>query len=185
MPSKFFLKLTHTTDQPQIKSKKKQNIEKHAISSDPRFNDNSGTFKQENFDKHYGFISDLEKKELQNLKKEKNKLSKARHKNINKGGKGECTEEEHRLISVIRSKTQRMQAKEKRLKDKKLAEERKKQEIEAVKEGKKAYYGDAVREQTKTSDDSSSRRIKKSDQKGMKRKNMPADFRRSAKNRKQ
>ena len=158
-------------------SNKKSIIEAKSKTTDPRFNEKFGQFKQENFDKYYGFIEDIEKDELKELEKKKNVIAKKRHKiSSKKGQKVQSSETEHILIDAIRSKKQRLAAKEDRRKNKEKEKIRKEQEIEAVKQGKKAYYGPAVGER------SSGKQKSEKGQKSNKRKFMPGEFRRSAKN---
>ena len=104
------------------------------------------------------------------------------------------------MISAIRSKTQRLQAKQDREVKRKQDQEKKAAEIEAVRQGKKAYYGDGRREQEDASKSPNKKQQntrkrtaaptgdkKKTDRFSSKRarKHMPDEFRRSAKNTKQ
>merc|ERR1712071_447004 len=43
---------------------------------DPRFSEDFGTYRVQDFDKYYGFIEDIEKAEIDELKKKKSKLAK-------------------------------------------------------------------------------------------------------------
>merc|ERR1712087_264913 len=101
-------------------------LQKHAEKvTDPRFSDDFGSYKAENFEKYYGFIEDIEKNELEQLKKQQKSLAGKRRKR-----QGKTSEFEHNLIQTIKSKKQRLDAKDQKRKEKVKEKERKKEELQ-------------------------------------------------------
>merc|ERR1711976_705505 len=140
------------------------NAHKH---DDPRFSDQHGEFKQKNFDKYYEFIDDIEQSEIDQLKKHQQKLAGKRR----KGAPGKTTNDhEHEIIGTIKSREQRLQARKTRRAERKLENKKRKDEVQAVREGKMPYFS----KKAKSNDEN---KPPKKD----KRKNMPDGFRRSAK----
>jgi len=98
---------------------------------DPRFDDTSGTFDKELFEKGYGFLKDLKAEDERSLKKFI-KTSTSRD-----GEDSEQVEEAKRKLKAIK-RASREETKEKKV-DEKL-KSMKKAELAAVKEGKKPFF---------------------------------------------
>ncbi|XP_076464142.1 ribosomal RNA processing protein 36 homolog [Babylonia areolata] len=99
---------------------------KKRVVRDPRFDDISGTFREDIFDRDYSFIKDLKaeekKKVKKQLKKEKNE------------------EKKQKLKQILNRMAQEEQTKESKQNKKKLLQEWKEKERERVKEGKTPYF---------------------------------------------
>merc|ERR1711934_1022535 len=130
--------------------------------NDPRFSDQHGEFKQSNFDKHYGFLDEIEAKEISELKKFKNKLAKTRIKKKAKGKNAETTEAEHEAIGAIRSREQRLKAKQDRKEERKDYFRKRKEMVKEVSEGKMPYYGKNADDRGKNDESKEPKRSKRS-----------------------
>lgn len=99
---------------------------KERVVRDPRFDDISGTFREDIFHRDYSFIKDLKieekKKVKKQLKKEKNE------------------EKKRKLKQLLNKMTQEEQTTETRQNKKKLLQDWKEKERERVKEGKTPYF---------------------------------------------
>ncbi|KAJ7341198.1 hypothetical protein JRQ81_005030 [Phrynocephalus forsythii] len=99
---------------------------KKKVPRDPRFDDLSGEYKPEVFEKTYGFLNDIRKKEKEMVQKQ---LKKSRN-----------TEQKNKLEQLLKRMTQREEAQRKLQKEREKDLAFKKQQRELAKQGKKPFY---------------------------------------------
>lgn len=99
---------------------------KKQMTRDPRFDELSGTFNQEKFDKAYSFLDDIKTNERKCLKKEICKTKQP--------------EKKQQLESLLRRMEQQAAAKKSEDAKREAEKKRKKAELELVKQGKRPYY---------------------------------------------
>lgn len=113
-------KVSVLRDAPGVAGRKKK------INRDPRFDDISGHFRQDIFDREYSFIGDIKSQEKQKVQKQ-----------LKKEKRQEKKEKLRRLLTKMNQQEQ--QASEDK-KKKKIVEDWKKKEKALVKEGKTPYF---------------------------------------------
>ena len=108
-------------DQPRyvVKSNKRS-------TRDPRFNDLSGAYNEELFEKSYAFVQDIKKNEYESVKTQ---LKKVRN-----------TEEKEKLLKVKQKMDTELKVKAEKEKKRELFKKQKQQVSEQTKIGKKAFY---------------------------------------------
>ncbi|XP_063158650.1 ribosomal RNA processing protein 36 homolog [Candoia aspera] len=99
---------------------------KKKVSRDPRFDDLSGEYKPEVFEKTYNFLNDLRKEEKEVIQKQ---LKKSQN-----------VEEQNKLQQLLKRMTQQEEAQKKRQKERENSLAFKKQQRELAKQGKKPFF---------------------------------------------
>ncbi|KAM6460923.1 ribosomal RNA processing protein 36 homolog isoform 1-T3 [Liasis olivaceus] len=99
---------------------------KKKVSRDPRFDDLSGEYKPEVFEKTYSFLNDLRKKEKEVIQKQ---LKKSQN-----------VEEQNKLQQLLKRMTQQEEAQRRRQKERENSLAFKRQERELAKQGKKPFF---------------------------------------------
>lgn len=99
---------------------------KKRVSRDPRFDELSGTFNQEKFDEAYSFLDDIKANEKEQLKRELRKTKQLDRK--------------HQLQSLLKRMEQQEAAKKSADAKREAERQRKKAEMELVKQGKRPFY---------------------------------------------
>lgn len=99
---------------------------KKRMARDPRFDELSGSFNQEMFDKAYSFLDDVKANEKKQLQKE---MQKTKH-----------PERKHQLESLLKRMDQQEATKKAAAQKREVERKRKTAELELVKQGKTPYY---------------------------------------------
>lgn len=117
--------LEMSSKRPVHKVKNVMNAKKRVF-RDPRFDDLSGSFKEETFEKNYSFIKDIKKRERESVQK----------------ALRNCEDEEEaiKLKKLLYRMNQQDIAQKKRETKRSIQERLKAQETQFVKEGKKPYF---------------------------------------------
>ncbi|KAJ3142558.1 hypothetical protein HK100_001382 [Physocladia obscura] len=115
-----------TSKKPVSRRRTIVELPKKEIHRDPRFNKLSGNFNEGLFNRSYGFLEEYEKSEIEDLKKRMN---------------SEKSEEQRaQMEKIIQSKISKQIQKQREDRQKNIHRQWKKAEVDAVKNGKKAFY---------------------------------------------
>jgi len=120
--------------EPEVVSSKKRNFNgpRHVVKNmkrstrDPRFNDLSGAYNEELFQKSYAFVDDIKKNEYESVKKQLKKVKN--------------TEEKEKLLKLKQKMDTESKVKAEQAKRREMSKQRKKEMAEQTDGGKKPFY---------------------------------------------